>query len=93
MAEEEPRYLGVAAFGYALLHTLFYLNDKAGLDPVLSELPRLYIWDWLGRLPDLRFRWPSPRTTTSCAGWGHGGSAAALDLCRGGADAGALGGP
>lgn len=38
------RYMGVAAFGYALLHTVLYLIDKAGLDPVLSELPRLYIW-------------------------------------------------
>jgi methionine sulfoxide reductase heme-binding subunit len=42
------RYLGVAAFGYAGLHTLFYLIDKAGIDPVLSELPRFYIWTgWL----------------------------------------------
>ena len=42
------RALGVAAFGYALLHTLFYLIDKAGLDPVLSDLPRLAIWTgWL----------------------------------------------
>ncbi|MFM2391510.1 MAG: hypothetical protein RLZZ437_3065 [Pseudomonadota bacterium] len=42
--KKNRRYLGVAAFGYALLHTIFYLIDKAGLDPVLSELPRLYIW-------------------------------------------------
>lgn len=38
------RYLGLAAFGYALLHTILYLIDKAGLDPVLSDLPELYIW-------------------------------------------------
>ena len=38
------RYLGVAAFGYAALHTIFYLIDRAALDPVLSDLPRLYIW-------------------------------------------------
>lgn len=38
------RYLGVAAFGYALLHTVLYLIDKAGLDPVLSDLPKFYIW-------------------------------------------------
>ncbi|MFK7902153.1 MAG: sulfite oxidase heme-binding subunit YedZ [Nitratireductor sp.] len=38
------RYLGVAAFGYALLHTVFYLADKASLDTVIDELPRLYIW-------------------------------------------------
>ncbi|MFM2389185.1 MAG: hypothetical protein RLZZ437_740 [Pseudomonadota bacterium] len=45
------RYLGVAAFGYALMHTIFYVIDKAGIDPVLSELPRLYIWTgWLAFL-------------------------------------------
>jgi methionine sulfoxide reductase heme-binding subunit len=38
------RYLGVAAFGYAFLHTLFYLLDKAMLDPVLSDLRNLAIW-------------------------------------------------
>jgi len=38
------RYLGVAAFGYALLHTLLYLIDKASLEVVITELPRFYIW-------------------------------------------------
>ena len=38
------RYLGVAAFGYALLHTLAYLVDTATLSAAMSELPRLYIW-------------------------------------------------
>ncbi len=38
------RYLGVASFGYALLHTIFYLIDKASLTTVVDELPRLYIW-------------------------------------------------
>jgi len=38
------RYLGIAAFGYGLLHTIFYLIDKSSLDTVMSELPRLYIW-------------------------------------------------
>lgn len=38
------RYFGVAAFGYAALHTLFYLIDKGSLDRVLSELDRTYIW-------------------------------------------------
>lgn len=42
------RYLGVSAFGYGLLHTVFYLIDKAALDPVISDLPNLYIWTgWL----------------------------------------------
>jgi sulfoxide reductase heme-binding subunit YedZ len=31
------RYLGVAAFGYAVAHTLFYLTDTASLDRVLAE--------------------------------------------------------
>ncbi len=45
------RYLGVAAFGYALLHTILYLIDKAALDPVLSDLPKLYIWTgWIAFL-------------------------------------------
>jgi sulfoxide reductase heme-binding subunit YedZ len=38
------RYLGVAAFAYAALHTAFYLMDKGSLARVLSELPRTYIW-------------------------------------------------
>ncbi|MAW87580.1 MAG: iron reductase [Phyllobacteriaceae bacterium] len=38
------RYFGVAAFGYAALHTLFYLVDKAAVATVIAELPRLYIW-------------------------------------------------
>lgn len=42
------RYLGVASFGYALLHTIFYLLDKASVDTVINELSRLYIWTgWL----------------------------------------------
>ncbi|MEO0679775.1 MAG: ferric reductase-like transmembrane domain-containing protein [Pseudomonadota bacterium] len=42
------RYLGVAAFGYAALHTLFYLLDAASLSKVIEEAPRLYIWTgWL----------------------------------------------
>lgn len=42
--KKNRRYLGVAAFGYAALHTLFYLIDKASLATVMNELPRLYIW-------------------------------------------------
>lgn len=38
------RYLGVAAFAYALLHLIFYVLDKGGVSPVLAELPRFYIW-------------------------------------------------
>ena len=42
------RCFGVAAFGYAALHTLFYLVDAQSLARVLAEVPRLYIWTgWL----------------------------------------------
>ena len=45
------RYLGVAAFGYAGLHTVFYLIDKADLGHVVGELDRLYVWTvWLAFL-------------------------------------------
>jgi methionine sulfoxide reductase heme-binding subunit len=37
------RYLGVAAFAYALAHTIFYLLDK-GLGQAIDDLPKLYIW-------------------------------------------------
>ncbi|MEO0487255.1 MAG: ferric reductase-like transmembrane domain-containing protein [Pseudomonadota bacterium] len=38
------RYFGVAAFGYAALHTLYYLIDAPTMARVITELPRLYIW-------------------------------------------------
>lgn len=38
------RYFGVAAFGYALLHTLFYLIDRGSATLVFEELPALGIW-------------------------------------------------
>ena len=42
------RYLGVAAFGYALLHTVFYLIDEGSLRHVLREALELSIWTgWL----------------------------------------------
>ncbi|MEN8874564.1 MAG: ferric reductase-like transmembrane domain-containing protein [Pacificibacter sp.] len=45
------RYLGVASFGYALLHTIFYLIDKASVASVVGELPRLDIWTgWIAFL-------------------------------------------
>lgn len=49
--KKNRRYFGVAAFGYAAMHTLFYLIDKASLDRVLGELPRTYIWTgWIAFL-------------------------------------------
>jgi sulfoxide reductase heme-binding subunit YedZ len=38
------RHLGVAAFGYAVLHTLFYVVDKGGLAPMLDEFWEVGIW-------------------------------------------------
>ncbi len=38
------RALGVAAFGYALLHLLFYLLEMATLASILAEIGALGIW-------------------------------------------------
>lgn len=38
------RYLGVAAFGYALLHTIFYILSMGALQPMLDEFWALGIW-------------------------------------------------
>ena len=38
------RYFGVAAFGYALLHTVFYIIDMNSLSLMLNELWALGIW-------------------------------------------------
>ena len=49
--KKNRRYFGVAAFGYAALHTVFYLIDAASLERVADELPRLYIWTgWIAAL-------------------------------------------
>ena len=46
------RYFGVAAFGYALLHTVFYLLDTGlSVETILGELSELGIWTgWLAFL-------------------------------------------
>lgn len=45
------RYLGVASFGYALLHTLFYLIDTGSITVVIAEFTRLDIWTgWISLL-------------------------------------------
>jgi methionine sulfoxide reductase heme-binding subunit len=45
------RDLGVAAFGYAALHTIIYVIDRGTLDRVLDALPRTEIWTgWLAML-------------------------------------------
>lgn len=45
------RYFGVAAFSYALLHTLIYLADKGTLTPVINDLSKFSILiGWLAFL-------------------------------------------
>lgn len=42
------RYFGVAAFGYAAMHTVLYLVDEGTAARVIADLPKLYIWTgWL----------------------------------------------
>lgn len=42
------RYLGLAAFFYAVLHLVFYVVDMGDLPSILSELPIASIWTgWL----------------------------------------------
>lgn len=49
--KKNRRYFGVAAFGYAALHTVFYLIDAGFAGRVIAELPRLYIWTgWIAFL-------------------------------------------
>ncbi|MFK7962535.1 MAG: sulfite oxidase heme-binding subunit YedZ [Burkholderiaceae bacterium] len=38
------RYFGVAAFFYALAHTVLYVIDLGTLQKIVSDLPALYIW-------------------------------------------------
>jgi methionine sulfoxide reductase heme-binding subunit len=45
------RYFGVAAFGYALLHLIFYIIDMETLTDMLAEIGALGIWTgWLAML-------------------------------------------
>lgn len=42
------RYFGVAAFGYAALHTVFYVMGEGTLERILSEATQLDMWTgWL----------------------------------------------
>ena len=41
---QRRRALGVAAFGYAILHLIFYIIDMANLDDILAEFWALGIW-------------------------------------------------
>ena len=42
--KKNRRYFGVAAFGYAAMHTILYLVDQNSVASVLADLPKLYIW-------------------------------------------------
>ena len=47
--QQRRRAIGVAAFGYAALHTLFYLRETGGLDLVILELEEPSLTTgWLG---------------------------------------------
>jgi len=49
--KKNRRYFGVAAFGYAALHTLLYLIDEGKAGRVIADLPNLYIWTgWIAFL-------------------------------------------
>ncbi|WP_417599905.1 sulfite oxidase heme-binding subunit YedZ [Pararhodobacter oceanensis] len=58
------RYLGVAAFGYAALHTALYLMDIGAVAVTTAEISKLYIWTgWLALLIFV------PLAITSTDGW------------------------
>ncbi len=42
--KKNRRYFGVAAFAYAMAHTVFYLIDIGALNDILRDVPKLYIW-------------------------------------------------
>ena len=62
--KKRRRYLGVAAFGYALFHTILYLIDKGVLAFGTAEISQLEIWTgWLAFLIFV------PLAITSTDGW------------------------
>ncbi|MGI9509552.1 MAG: sulfite oxidase heme-binding subunit YedZ [Geminicoccaceae bacterium] len=49
--QRRRRYIGVAAFCYALLHTYFYVLDLGSLSAVMSDALKLSIWTgWIAFL-------------------------------------------
>ncbi len=93
LAETNRRYFGVAAFGYAALHTAVYLIDADGWSEITGDLPKFYIWTgWLAFLIFI----PLAATSNGLCCPQDGACVeilATLDLCGGGVDAAALGKP
>lgn len=49
--KKNRRHFGVAAFAYALAHTVLYLIDLGTVRQVMADLPKLYIWTgWIAFL-------------------------------------------
>lgn len=49
--KKNRRYSGVAAFFYALAHTVLYLIDLGTVQKIMTDLPKLYIWTgWIAFL-------------------------------------------
>ena len=62
--KKRRRYLGVAAFGYALAHTILYLIDEGTIAFTAGEISHLYIWTgWLAFFVFV------PLAITSTDGW------------------------
>jgi sulfoxide reductase heme-binding subunit YedZ len=61
---KQRRHLGVAAFAYALLHTVLYLVDEGSIAYTGGEISKIYIWTgWLAFLIFV------PLAVTSTDGW------------------------
>ena len=73
------RYFGVAAFGYAALHTFFYAVDLGSVECILSQIDRFDIWTgWLAFaifVPlaatscNAAIRWLGPKTWKALQRW------------------------
>ena len=58
------RHIGVAAFGYALAHTVLYLIDEGAVAFTSTEIGKLYVWTgWIAFLIFV------PLAITSTDGW------------------------
>ncbi|MGI9424902.1 MAG: sulfite oxidase heme-binding subunit YedZ [Hyphomicrobiaceae bacterium] len=61
---QRRRYIGIAAFTYALAHTVLYLLDKGAVAASGTEIAKIYIWTgWLAFIIFV------PLAVTSTDGW------------------------